>query len=110
MPVSFSIDRDVVDVELARDAGLPRRVDRVVAVEGLPRSERVLEAPELIERAQVEGRGGGVEAHDALERALEDRQAAARLEPDEEDLRRLVGGEDDARALRGKPGGEVGRR
>jgi hypothetical protein len=65
------------------------------ALEGLPGRERVLEAPDLVERAQVEGRGGSGEAHDAIERALEDRQAAVRLETDEEDLRRLVGGEDE---------------
>ena len=47
----------------------------------------------------------------ALERALEDRQAPARLEADEKDLRRLVGRENEARAEAREPGGKVqGRR
>lgn len=46
--------------------------------------------------------------HHALERALEDREATVRLEPDEEELRRLIRRERDVRTLAREPIREAG--
>jgi hypothetical protein len=65
---------------------------------GLPGLERVVEAPELEQGAEVERRRAGAEAHGAVEGALEDRQPSIGLQADQEQLAGLVGGEGEARS------------
>src|SRR5687768_2823302 len=53
--------------------------------------------------------GAAAEAYAAGEAALEDREPAVGLEADQEELARLIGGEGEAGAHLGQPGGEKSR-
>ena len=50
------VDRQIVDVEVAGDVALPRHVEPVMALVELARGERVLEPPDLVERADMQAR------------------------------------------------------
>ena len=96
-----------MDVEVAGDPGQARHVDGVVFVslEAVPGGKHVVEAIELIvRREQTACRASSLtrEPHAAGEGALEHCEAAVGLEPEQEQLARLVGGERERAARRGR--------
>jgi hypothetical protein len=99
-----------MDVEVAGGPGQLGHVDAVVALMRLARRQRIVEAPELVERAHQEPLRARPQAHAALEGAIEDRQLAVRPQAEQEQLAGLVGGEGEAEPLLGQPGGELTRR
>ena len=70
------LDGDVVDVEVAGGVADAGHVEAVVALVELAGREHVLEAPELVERAQPQRLAVGPQAHAAVEGALEDGEPA----------------------------------
>ena len=104
------IKGDVVDVEIARGARDLGHVEPIVALVRLTWIERVVEPPELKERRQEQRLRARPEAHGAVEAALEDRQPAVRLQPDQEQLAALVGRERKGEVLLGEPARELARR
>ena len=107
---ALGVEGDVVDVEVARGARDLRHVEPVVALVRLAGLERVVEPPELEQRRQEQRLRARPEAHGAVEAALEDRQPAVRLQPDQEQLAALVGREREREVLLGEPARELARR
>lgn len=102
--ISGSFDRHVMTVQIARApdaAGDEQTVETVVqpAVR-----ERILQAPDLVARAEVDRpRARCRKAHALVERSLERRQATVLSKPDQEQLRR-GDSEREAHSLFGQPG------
>ena len=106
-------EADVVRVEIAGHPGRVRRVDRVEALRvRLAGRQDIVEALDLILGGEREAApvGADAEPHAAREAALEHREPAVRLDPEQEQLARLIGGEGEAAAGPGQPGGEAARR
>jgi hypothetical protein len=103
------VDGEVVDVEVAGGVADLWYVEAVVAVLLFAGGKDVLEAPDLVEAAEVEAVGGAAQAHAAVEAALDDRQLAIGLEADQEEFADLVGGQRERELLLAEPGGELGR-
>jgi len=105
-------ENNVVRVDVTGDPGDVRREHRVVLAVGAALGNDVVEAQELVLGRQHERAGVGTDAqpHAAREGALEHREAPARLEPDQEQLAGLVGGEGEARARAREPVGKMPRR
>jgi hypothetical protein len=100
---------NVMDVDIARGPGELRHVEAVVPLMRLARRQCVGKLPELVEAAHQKPLGARPESHAALEGAIEDRQLAIRLEAEQEQLARLVGGEGEAGLLLGQPRRELPR-
>lgn len=98
---------NVVDVHLARGVGVDRDVDGVVAVMDLARRQVVLETPELVEGGEPEPPLAHAEPHAAAVGPFEYGDLPPAAETDEEQLRRLVGGEGERRAGLRHPGSEL---
>src|SRR5690606_37168550 len=103
------VHSDVVNVDVTGRPRDLRHIKTIVTVERLPGGKRVLEAPELIERAHVERFCAHREAHRPVERAVEDFQPAVRLQSQKKQLADLVGCEDETDARLGEPRGEPAR-
>ncbi len=104
---AVAVDGDVVDVEIAGGVGDPGHVEAIGAVVDPPRRQRVLEPPQLVERAHPQRIPGRAQPHAARERAFEDRQPPVRLQPDQEQLAGLIGGERQAQPAFRQPRREL---
>ena len=104
---AVGVDGDVVDVEIAGGVADLGNVEPVVALVCLSRCQRVLEPPELIQRGHPQTVTVRAQPHAAAEGALEDRESSVGLQPDQEQLAHLIGGERQAQPLLRQPRGEL---
>src|SRR5690606_12464711 len=103
-------DAELVDVEVADGLRVARHVALVVlAVDHLVRAQHVLEAPQLVQPAQVDPLGVADHAHRALEDALEERDPALLVAADQVYAAALVGGDRQRHAVAGQPGRQPAR-
>ncbi len=102
----------VVGVDVAGDPDSVRGKHRVVLPMRAAFGDDIVEAQELVLGRQHEraGVGANAQSHAAREGPLEHGQAAARLEPDQEQLAGLVGREGEARTRARQPFGKMPRR
>ena len=102
-------DADVVDVEVARGVGDARDEVAVGRIRRLVGTEHVLEAPDLEQRGDDEPLRVGPQPHGARKVALVEGDALLRVDADEIEPARLVGGEGEADVVAQEPVGEAAR-
>src|SRR5690606_36149639 len=103
-------DPKLMDVEIADGLGVARHVALVeAAMDGLVRPQHVLEAPDLVQAAQVDALGIADHAHGALEDAFEEGHPALLVAADQVDAPGLVGGDGQGDPVHAQPARQAAR-
>jgi hypothetical protein len=99
----------VVNVQIACDPPQPWGVQGIMPLMQSAGIQHVAEAPYLVQGGYMQAARTGHQAHTSLQGALENRQAAIEMQPEQKQLASLVGGEGQAQVLLGQELGELAR-